>query len=156
MSRVVAPSEIRGVLLPLQNGQLLLPNATVSEVVGYTKPESRKEGAPDWLLGDFSWRQQKVPLISFETLTGSARDEVGHRARIAICNTLNGNDKLPYIGILLKAIPHLVRVTRDSVAPLGEEGDAGSMVAGQVKIAGKEAWIPDLDSLEMALGDVLD
>ncbi|OOZ37022.1 chemotaxis protein CheW [Solemya velesiana gill symbiont] len=154
MSKV--PSEIRGVLLPLQTGQLLLPNATVTEVVGYTPPESRNEDAPAWLLGTFSWRQQGVPLVSFETIAGSAIEPPEHRARIAICNTLNGNPDRPYIGILLKAIPHLVRVTRDTVAPIEQDEDAGSMVVEEVMISGQKAWIPDLDALDMALGDVLE
>ncbi|MET0088253.1 MAG: chemotaxis protein CheW [Sedimenticola sp.] len=148
-------SEVRGVLLPLRTGQLLLPNATVSEVVGYTPPESHSDDAPDWLLGSISWRQQMLPLVSFEVLAGSPREEVGHRARIAICNTLNGNPKRPYIGLVLKTIPHLVKVTEESITTLDGEAK-GEMILSRVEIAGQEAWIPDLDALEMALGDLLD
>ena len=54
--------EVRGVLLPLQSGQLLLPNISVSEVVGYGEPEEVPKGAPDWLHGVMSWRHYQVPL----------------------------------------------------------------------------------------------
>jgi iron complex outermembrane receptor protein len=44
------PREIRGVMVPVTEGRLLLPNATVAEVISYTKPEP-VSGAPTWLLG---------------------------------------------------------------------------------------------------------
>ncbi len=31
--------EVRGVLLPINSGKLLLPNASISEVVNYSQPE---------------------------------------------------------------------------------------------------------------------
>jgi chemosensory pili system protein ChpC len=155
MNQTVTPSEIRGVLLPLDNGQLLLPNASVSEVVGYIAPDSVAGDMPAWLLGTVAWRQQAVPLVSFELLTGGQQAEIGHRARIAICNTLNGNTERPFMAILLRSIPHLVRVTEESVFPLEESGEIGEMVQRQVTINGQEAWIPDLDMLEKAVNEAL-
>ena len=155
MSKARGHLEVRGVLLPLRSGQLLLPNVSVSEVIGFRQPDSPPDDAPDWLLGVMSWHQRLVPLVSFDVLVGSPSEEIGNRARIAICNTLNGNPQRPYIGILLRSIPHLVRVTEEFIAPLGEPGDGGDMVKQQVRISGQEAWIPDLDALEQALSKVL-
>jgi chemosensory pili system protein ChpC len=155
MTQSTNPLEVRGVLLPLQGGQLLLPNATVNEVVGFRDPIPVDSNDTDWLLGTFDWRQQKVPIVAFEKLLGLPKDETGHRARIAICNTLNGNARCPYIGILLRSIPHLTRLTEELIAPLGELGDAGPMVARQVRLNGQEAWIPDLDALEQAVLDII-
>ena len=155
MSMASAKMEVRGVLLPLRAGQLLLPNVSVSEVIGFRQPASPPDDAPNWLLGVMSWYQRSVPLISFDVLVGSASEEIGHRARIAICNTLNANPQLPYIGILLRSIPHLVRVTEEFIAPLGEPGDGGDMIKAQVRISGQEAWIPDFDALEQAVIEVL-
>ena len=148
--------EIRGVLLPLRAGQLLLPNASVSEVIGYRDPEAPPENAPDWLLGVMSWRQYPIPLISFDNLLGLSDNSIGARARIAICNTLNGNAERPYIGILLRSIPHLVRVIEPLITPVDVPGGTGEMVARKVRISGQEAWIPDLDALERALDEILD
>ena len=156
MNQTVTPSEIRGVLLPLDNGQLLLPNASVSEVVGYIAPDSVEGDMPEWLLGTVAWRQQTVPLVSFELLTGGQHSEIGHRARIAICNTLNGNTERPFLGVLLRSIPHLVRVTEESVFPMEESGEMGDVVQRQVMVNGQEAWIPNLDALEKAVNEALD
>ena len=41
------PREIRGVMIPVTGGRVLLPNATVAEVITYTAPE-KIEGAPAW------------------------------------------------------------------------------------------------------------
>src|SRR3546814_9487856 len=42
--------DIRGVLIQVGGARLLLPNATISEVLSYADPEP-VENAPEWLLG---------------------------------------------------------------------------------------------------------
>ena len=148
MSDRETPSEIRGVLLPLQQGQLLLPNAAVCEVVGYRDPESQIEGAPSWLLGQFIWRDHSVPMVSFEQLLGQEATASGHRGRVAICNTLNGNDQIPYIGVVLKSAPRLVRVVEDMVRQIEVPEDLGECVLNQVMVNDQIALIPNLDAIE--------
>jgi chemosensory pili system protein ChpC len=155
MSSDVLQMEVRGVLLPLRFGQLLLPNASVSEVIGYRDPEPPPEHAPEWLLGIMSWRQYPIPLVSFDSLLGHSDTSIGARARIAICNTLNPNPERPLIGILLRSIPHLVRVIEPLITPADDTGEAVEMMARKVRISGQEAWIPDLDALEKALDEIL-
>jgi chemosensory pili system protein ChpC len=70
MSDEPLPREIRCVLVPVSNLRLLLPNATVAEVITYSKPEPVAD-APEWLLGRIAWRGWRVPLVSFAQLTGS-------------------------------------------------------------------------------------
>ncbi|WP_428608047.1 chemotaxis protein CheW [Sedimenticola sp.] len=147
-------AEVRGVLLPLQESQLLLPNAAVCEVVSYQSPDPVTNSAPDWVLGAFNWRSHALPLVSYERLLGQDGGEIGHRARVAICNTLNGNDQIPYIGILLRSAPHLVRVTEASIAPYSGDAQPTPMVVNRVLINGVDALIPDLDALESALSDL--
>ena len=146
--------DVRGVLLPLQDAQLLLPNASIAEVVGYQQP-AQIPGAPSWLLGFYEWRQERVPLVVFETLVERASPSVGHRARIAVCKTLGGNPRRPYIGLLLSAMPRLVRVTEDVIAPLDKPEDLGSNVKSQVTVSGETAWIPDLHALEWMVQEAL-
>ncbi|MCG8425821.1 MAG: chemotaxis protein CheW [Chromatiales bacterium] len=142
-------AEIRGVLLPVQDAQLLLPNATVNEVVGFQQPTSIENSSADWLLGTVEWRQQTVPVVAYELLLGLPVAESNHRARIAICNTLNGNADCPYIGIRLSSIPHLARIDQHTISPV--DGEDADMVLRQVDVSGQVAWIPDLDALEQAV-----
>lgn len=146
--------DVRGVLLPLQDAQLLLPNASIAEVVVY-QPPTQIPGAPSWLLGFHDWRKERVPLVVFETLVERASPVIGNRARIAICKTLGGNPRRPYIGLLLSAMPRLVRVTEEVIVPFDKPEDLGENVKQQVVINGEAAWIPDLHALEWVVQEAL-
>ena len=41
---------IRGVLIQVTDARLLLPNATIAEVLSFASPDAM-ENAPDWMLG---------------------------------------------------------------------------------------------------------
>lgn len=146
--------EIRGVLLPLREAQLLLPNASVSEVVSTTELAMISD-MPSWFLGVLSWRQREVPVISFEELVEVPSDESNQSSKIAICNTLGGNPRRPFIGILLSSMPKLVRVSENVITPLENEHDLGTAVKRQLIINGEEAWIPDMNSVEWVVQEAL-
>ncbi|TWG92955.1 chemosensory pili system protein ChpC [Luteimonas sp. J16] len=48
-------SDIRAVLIQTEAARLLLPNATISEVLSYADPEP-VDAAPPWLLGTIGCR----------------------------------------------------------------------------------------------------
>ncbi len=146
--------EIRGVLLPLNDAQLLLPNASVSEVVALQELASVPD-MPEWFLGFQTWRFQEVPVVSFEKLVEAPSATPGLRSRVAICNTLGGNPKRPFIGVLLATMPRLVRVTQDVIAPQSNLHDFGSAVQREVIINGEDAWIPDMNAVEWVLQEAL-
>jgi chemosensory pili system protein ChpC len=145
---MIETDKVRSVLIPLQGAQLLLPNASVAEVVHYVAPEALPD-SPDWLLGQMSWREQSVPLVSFERLMGQSMDEqTSRQTRVAICYTLNGNTQRPYIAILAASRPRLVQVLDNNISPETEVRELGAEVLRQVKVDGERALIPDLDELE--------
>ena len=51
-------TDIRGVLISVTGGKMLLPNASVAEVITYSDPEP-VVGAPAWLLGRARWRARQ-------------------------------------------------------------------------------------------------
>ena len=122
-----AVTEIRAVLIPLESGRLLLPNATVAEVVGYQPPEP-VEGGPDWLLGEVEWRQNRIPVVAFERTLGGNPGDAGHRARIVICNTLNGNAERPHIGILADLPAEEGHILLDGVDDVEVADDVGALL----------------------------
>src|SRR3546814_3742971 len=66
--------DIRGVLIQVGGARLLLPNATISEVLSYADPEP-VENAPEWLLGRIRWRGWQLPLVSFSRIAGLAEEQ---------------------------------------------------------------------------------
>ena len=147
-SRVLGSREIRGLLLPLGERNLLLPNVAVAELVGFQEPESEPDDR-DWLLGSIQWRGRRIPVVSFTAaLGGDALPEQAQRMRIAVLNTLRGNPELPYIGLLTLGISRLARVSADNLAP-DPTGEVDSeLVLESITVGEQPAWIPDLDRLE--------
>ncbi len=79
--------------------------------------------------------------------------EAGTRARIAISNTLNGNQNRPFIAILLHSVPHLVRVSTSTLTAVDVPLELGEVVQQQVIIGDEAAWIPNLDVLEWLVSE---
>jgi len=57
--------EIRGVLIQAGNERVLLPNATVAEMMSRV-PVQPVSDAPRWLVGEIGWHGWQVPLVSFQ------------------------------------------------------------------------------------------
>ncbi len=140
---------VRSVLMPLQGMTLMLPNAAVSEVVAYDENSEKVPGADNsWLLGTQIWRQQIIPLIAFERMLGKRFSGEGKRLMVAVCNTLNGNPKRPYLGIVLSDIPHLIRAHHSMIEPVRESGESDKRILGRMRLNGEEVILPDLDAIE--------
>lgn len=141
--------DVHSLLLPLQDSHLLLPNAAVAEIIEYRTPEADAD-LPAWSLGKVVWRGLEIPLVSFEAFVGGEPSPASARLRIAVLNTLNGNDALPFVGVVLRGIPRLLTAGSGTVAPAAGEG-AREGVLAQVDAGGEGALIPDIDALERSV-----
>jgi chemosensory pili system protein ChpC len=141
----MSETEIRSVVVPLTGVQILIPNATVAEVVGYASPDPIPD-APEWLLGSFLWRGWQVPLISFAALTEQTESESVEGARMCITKTLIDNERMPYIAVLAQGFPRLTTITQDNLTEVPSESNPIA-VAGKAIIGDMEVVIPDLDRL---------
>lgn len=57
-------SSLTGLVVPLADRALLLPNVAVAELIPYRTPPAMA-GMPDWFLGQVAWRDLSLPLLSF-------------------------------------------------------------------------------------------
>ena len=103
-------SDIRGVVIAVTNGRLLLPNATIAEVITYSDPDP-VEGAPRWLLGRVRWRGWRVPIISFARLAGLSDVEGERGSKVVVLKALSAHPRLPYFCLLTQGFPRLTTVT---------------------------------------------
>ncbi len=140
--------DIRGVLIQVEGARLLLPNATISEVLSYAPPEP-VEDAPAWLLGRLRWRGWQLPLVSFARLSGLADEQGGLGSKVIVLKALGGNPKTPFFALLTQGFPRLVTVARDRLAV--EEGDLPDAVQARVLLNDEPALVPDVDRIESAI-----
>lgn len=150
---VQVPAEIRGLLLPLNEHPLLVPNAAVAEIIDFHRLVSVPD-APEWVAGVTEWRRRKLPVVRFERLLG---EEVvaSQRQRIVVCHTLNPEAKRPFVGIAASAIPRLTRVREEIlVGEVLPDQWEGLPLCAALRIDGQSALIPDLPALEERLTQV--
>lgn len=139
---------VRSLLMPFQGFTMVLPNAAISEIIAFESLDQFSVDEGEWLLGTQVWRQQIVPLVSFERLLGMTFNPTGKRLMVAVCNTLNGDKHRPYIGLVLSDIPHLIRADMAMIDSVVSGPDSNGLILGRLKIKGEELAIPDLDGLE--------
>jgi chemosensory pili system protein ChpC len=144
-----AVNELATLLLPANGRQLVLPNVTVAEIIPYQEVEA-VDDMPEWYLGMLLWRNQKIPLVSFDTINGGAFDSQSPDQRIAVINTIIDDDRLHFFGIVTEGVPRLMRVMADEMSEdVGEM--PGPAEVSRVMISGERAAIPDIDYIHNEL-----
>lgn len=146
----MANKEIRCILAPLTDGQLLLPNSAIAEVLAFAQPEPFRRGPP-WLLGEMAWQGWQVPVICFEQITDKRRrSAVTPKSRILIIKTLGESTQVNYIGLLTQGLPSLTRVTPETLEEK-QVKDMPGVVFSKVGIDDQDALIPDLGELALVV-----
>ena len=150
----ITSREIRGLMIPVTGTRVLLPNATVAEVITYSVPEKIAD-APSWLLGRLSWRGWRLPLFSFAMLTGRTEPETVGNAKVAVLKALSGNAKMPFIAMLAQGFPRLTTITPDLLIPTGDESEHATGVHAHVLVRDDQAVIPDLGQIETFIAEAM-
>lgn len=142
MSAVI--DKVRSLWIPLRGMNLLLPNVAVAEVIPYREPEAVAEG-PDWLLGILHWRDQRIPLVSYELFCRQDAPESADRARILVLNTTREDSRLPFFAMVTSGIPRLFLADEEGLDDvLGSDAFASDHSLSAVRIGSEQADIPDL------------
>jgi len=135
--------------VPLEGMTLLVPSASVAEVVNPSSLTAVPFSEP-WLLGVVGWRTLAVPVVSFEALLG-APVPAGHAGgKILIFYPMNGRKDWEFYGVLATAEPRPQAL--DGSQPVVSEAELpnSSYIASGLKIANHSMFIPDLDALKKA------
>ncbi|HBX56427.1 chemotaxis protein CheW [Pseudomonas sp. UBA2684] len=152
MSQAVATpntvSSLTGLLVPLADRTLLLPNVAVAELIPYRAPQV-STGMPAWFLGQIAWRDLRLPLLSFEAAS-DGQAQIGAGARVAVINALGGRPKVKFIALLVQGIPRSLKVGADL---LRADAPLAPLELDAVSIGDDVLKIPDLIGLEQKLAD---
>lgn len=146
--------EIRGVLLQVAEERLLLPNATIAEVLARVPVEPIAD-APAWLAGQIPWHGWQVPLVSFAQLSGLGQESVVASSKIVVLKALGGSEAMPYFALLTQSFPRLVSVPRDGLLADATEEQLPAGVRMRVLLGDEAALLPDLESIEAMIADAL-
>lgn len=148
-----ALDSLNGLIIPLAEQPLLLPNVAVAELVGYRLGQAASQG-PAWFPGWANWRDQRVPLVDPGVLLGQPAAD-GAASRMLILNAVSGQPGMRFIAMRVPGIPRSKRVLRGEISIAGTAGDYISQV---VRLADEEQTllIPDLEAIERALAQVLE
>ncbi len=146
-------AEVYSLMIPLQEGRLLVPRSCVAEVIGNQAPQLAP-GAPPWYLGTISWSNNTLPLISFEVACGQPLPQDSARTRIVVMNTVGERLENSNYAVLAQGFPQLLRVSADVIrADPGYARIERHPILCRVRMLKDSPLIPDLELLETMIAD---
>lgn len=143
--------EVRGVVLQCAGEKVLLPNATVAEVMSRVQVGAPAAGLPAWWVGNLAWQGFDLPVVGFGGFTGLGRDVLDGPLKVVVLKALGGNAALPYYALLTESFPQLIAVPRDGLLADASEETVPAGVHMRVLLGEQSALLPDLDAVEQAL-----
>lgn len=145
-----AQDRIHTVEIPIAGMSLLVPSASIAEVTTVL-PLTRVPFGANWLLGAVAWRQQVLPVVSFEALVGLSASAVGTSSKIVVFYPLTGRHEWEFFGLLTVAEPRPHAVDAAMAATVEADELPGSpLIATGLKLAGRIMAIPDTEALKRA------
>jgi chemosensory pili system protein ChpC len=131
---------IQSIIVPTAGDSLLVPSTSVAEVAGVTSI-SPVAGAPAFVLGVANWRGIRLPVLSWEVLTG---------AGAVVFYPLPGRDRLDFFGLLSTAAPHSRPISREQLVAEVGAGSDSPYVAAACRIGDASVVIPALAAVREA------
>lgn len=140
--------EIPCLLVPMMGCTLLIPTVTIAEMAPMQPAESVQD-TPDWFIGLYHWRNQAIPLLSYEVLNGDAYSPLNPAGRVAVMNNTGVDERLPFVAIPTQGIPRMAKVGKDDIT---EDKNASKKPFDlmAVRVGMEELVIPDVAALENA------
>jgi len=105
-------NELPTFFVPLQKRNMLVPEATVAEIIPY-EPLQRVPDSADWFLGFLAWRGLQVPVVSFEMLTeerASFSLMSVSSASLVVIRAPRMTGDIEYIALVSQSLPWLVLI----------------------------------------------
>lgn len=149
-------SVLTNIILPLVGGGLLLPNAAVAEVV-LAGQLSSAVSSP-FMLGYMIWREQEIPVISFEGLLEGELPAGVTMRQMAVLNGITDRQRMPFFCVALNGVPRLARLRDSDISPLDLKTvstESNSLIHSYVKALDLKLMIPDWDVLEQEILEAL-
>ncbi|PKM29534.1 MAG: chemotaxis protein [Gammaproteobacteria bacterium HGW-Gammaproteobacteria-11] len=141
-----ALESLNGLVVPLSEQGLLLPNVAVAELVGFRLTRVA-DNAPAWFLGWTQWREQVVPLVDPYILMGQTPASTERPPRTLILNAVGERAGVHFVGLRIFSIPRSRKVVRGEINALELHGEYIQQ-AVQLAEEPEVLVIPDLAAIE--------
>ena len=135
--------------IPLNRFPLLVPSATIAEVVNMS-PLTTIPCTPGWVLGALGWRNQGVSVISFEALLTGTSPERGSRDKVVVFYPLAGRSDNEFFGVVSTREPQPRVIAEGSELAASQAAVDSVFVGATVKLGDATLLIPDFDALAAA------
>jgi len=140
-------------ILPSATAPLLLPVEAISEVVAKPEIEMLENAPASWMKGHVNWRNQRLPVLSYDGLHDAKRKDKSAKAKDALLVVLNpipNAARKTYSGLFCHG--EVKRITVEPNLEFAEmpEGMDKRYVEALVKIGDTEFVIPKLVALGVA------
>lgn len=135
-------------MLPVQARTLLVPHTNIAEMAAVA-PIFPDNSGPNWFLGYYNWRNQRVPLISFERLVTGQGGGINPNGRIAVFNNTGIHDDVKFIAIPTQGIPRMINLHPEDILK-SEQTPATTFELMYVRVGVEDMTIPDISALEKA------
>lgn len=146
--------QIKCVVLKINDDELLMPNASVAEIVPI-KNIINVANKPAWMLGYLDWRGHSVPLVSFETMGGVRMPSLASGSvKAAVLFSIGDDKNFPYISILMQDSPSVVSVKEEDIISNKEE-IIHPAIEDKVIMADRSYSIVNLEKLETIVKEVM-
>lgn len=141
-------ASIPGLLVPTEVAALVVPAATVAEVVA--KPADLKPlpAVQPWVAGYFRWRKCPVTLVSFDHI--AAGREIAEYSRVCIFHPLPGRQPFDYFALIMSGEPRSLEITDSAGAGDLPPQLSERFVSGTLQVGDRTLVIPDFDALRSA------
>ncbi len=142
----VESNEMACLVLPLDECDLLVPNACVAEVMPWRRVKPAT-GLPKWCLGTLVWRNQTVAIVDFAVLSGLRDQPRLNRRALVVINRMTVREGAAIYALACAGLPRVLRTTEEELqnAPAPDTRQ-GALAA--IRLGAETAVVPDLKFVE--------
>lgn len=146
---------IRCLILPLKTSVLVVPVSAVEEILFAEPLDLPPTAAPQWFIGAVQLRQQSVPVLSFEVLTGGPAVEAPSSVHAVVLKNLSAHAEPSLYALHLARAPRVEELDAGTLQ-LAENGQTSSpFIDCKVVVDGEEGGVPALDAVVQVLQEFL-
>ncbi len=138
-------------LIPLKAHYLLLPNATIAEVIPLPRQFEPVTDKPAYWIGQSQWQSHPLPVINLESLVEGQAVDIQDAHKLCIVHGIHPQANVPVYAFPCFGVPQLIQINQSALKMVHNDAEDSPYLHYQIQIGNKIAYIPNLDNIETEL-----